>query len=250
MEMNIEFFVIAALATVFAGTSKGGFGSGAAFASSAILATVIDPGVAVGFMLPLLMVMDLGGFKPYWKKWNTMAAFWLILGALPGGISGALFFSYTNDAALRVLIGVISIAFVVWQVAKNLGYVRPVALVRVRLWGIICGVAAGFTSFVSHAGGPPAAIYLLARNLGKTEFQATTVLVFWAVNLSKVVPYAALGLFSKQSLLLNVYFIPFALFGVWLGVVLHRWMSEKVYFGLTYVLLLITGARLIWMAFV
>ena len=43
MYLNFEFIVIAAFATVFAGISKGGFGSGAAFASAAILATIIEP---------------------------------------------------------------------------------------------------------------------------------------------------------------------------------------------------------------
>ena len=71
MYLNFEFIVIAALATVFAGISKGGFGSGAAFASAAILATIIEPGTAIGIMLPLLILMDLGSLKPYWKKWRS-----------------------------------------------------------------------------------------------------------------------------------------------------------------------------------
>ena len=55
---GIGFFSIAALAVVFAGISKGGFGSGAAFAAVAILATIIEPGQAIGITLPLLMLMD------------------------------------------------------------------------------------------------------------------------------------------------------------------------------------------------
>ena len=38
------FFVFAIPAVVFAGISKGGFGSGAAFASASILALVLEPG--------------------------------------------------------------------------------------------------------------------------------------------------------------------------------------------------------------
>ena len=56
---DMVFFIIAAAAVVFAGISKGGFGSGAAFAGAAILATIIDPGEAIGIMLPLLMLMDI-----------------------------------------------------------------------------------------------------------------------------------------------------------------------------------------------
>ena len=52
-----SFLIISAGAVVFAGISKGGFGSGAAFVSAAILATIINPGQAIGIMLPLLMLM-------------------------------------------------------------------------------------------------------------------------------------------------------------------------------------------------
>ena len=69
MYLNFEFILIAAFATVFAGISKGGFGSNAAFVSAAILATIIEPGSAIGIMLPLLILMDLGSLKPFWKKW-------------------------------------------------------------------------------------------------------------------------------------------------------------------------------------
>jgi uncharacterized membrane protein YfcA len=41
---------------------------------------------------------------------------------------------------------------------------------------------------------------------------------------------------------------PFALIGAWLGVKAHYWIPERLFFGLTYVLLLFTGVRLIWVA--
>ena len=114
--------------------------------------------------------------------------------------------------------------------------------------GLIAGALAGFTSIVSHAGGPPAAVYLLSKRPNKTEFQATTVIIFWAINLAKAVPYAFLGLFNLETLTLNVALAPFALIGVWMGVKAHHWMSDRLFFALTYALLTVTGLRLIWMA--
>ena len=112
--------------------------------------------------------------------------------------------------------------------------------------GAFAGVLAGFTSFVSHAGGPPAAVYLLSRKPSKTEYQATTVLVFWVINLAKAVPYAGLGLFSAETLKLDLVLAPFALFGTWAGVRLHHIMPERLFFAVAYVLLTVTGAKLIW----
>lgn len=246
--MSISFFLIAAVAVTFAGVSKGGFGSGAAFAAGAILATVIDPGVAIGIMLPLLMLMDVTSLKPYWGKWRALDSVLLILGSLPGVAIGAWLYSKVDADFFRILIGIIAILFVLWQGAQRLGWLSPPKRALPNWAGLLAGAIAGFTSFISHAGGPPAAVYLLSKRPTKTEYQASTVIIFWAINWAKVIPYTALGLFSWDTLKIDLMLSPFAVLGVYLGVKGHNWISETWFFRLTYVLLLVTGARLIWVA--
>lgn len=245
IEFSISFFAVAVPAVLFAGISKGGFGSGAAFASSTILALVLDPGTALGLMLPLLLVMDAANLKAYWGKWDSRDAGRLISGAVPGVALGALFYTAVSADTVRLLIGAISVGFVLWQVALRVGLrfgVTPMG----SLGGVIAGVVTGFSSFVSHAGGPPAAVYLLTRPLDKTRFQSTTVAVFSVVNVVKMVPYGILGIFTMQSLLADVILAPVAILGAWIGVRLHFLISKAVFFGVTYVLLLTTGSKLIF----
>ena len=243
---SFEFFLIAAAAVVFAGISKGGFGSGAAFVAAAALATVIDPGQAIGLMLPLLMLMDVSSLKPYWGKWLKKESIYLCLGGMPGVALGLCFYKLSDANMLRLLIGLISLLFVFWQVMQSCGLVAT-PKEKLSPWaGGLAGIAAGFTSFVSHAGGPPAAIYLLSAKPSKTEYQATTVIVFWVINIAKALPYSFLGLFTWETLKLDVMLAPFAFLGVWLGVKGHRLISERYFFLLTYLLLLATGIRLIW----
>ena len=250
MYLNFEFIVIAAFATVFAGISKGGFGSGAAFASAAILATIIEPGTAIGIMLPLLILMDLGSLKPYWKKWRSRESWILIIGSIPGVILGTLLYSNVSADFFRILIGVICLSFVIWQSLQKWNVIEKSVHPLRDLYGIFLGCFAGFTSFISHAGGPPAAIYLLSKKPSKTEYQATTVIVFWAVNLAKVIPYTFLGLFTIDTLVLDMILSPFAMLGVWIGVKVHYLISEELFFLFTYILLTITGVRLIWVALI
>jgi uncharacterized membrane protein YfcA len=247
VELGFVFFLYAGGAVLFAGISKGGFGSGAAFASSAILALVIEPGLALGVMLPLLMLIDVATLPAYWGKWRWRESMLLILGGVPGVAAGALFYTAVNADALRVLIGAIAVAFVAWQVAQRRGWVRPAQADGADWNGLFWGVLTGFTSFVSHAGGPPAAVFLLGRKLNKTEYQASSVLVFWIVNITKAIPYTFLGLFTLETIWANVLLSPFAVAGVWIGVKAHALVPERIFFGLTYVLLLITGSRLIWL---
>ncbi len=246
LTLDLTFFLVAGPAVLFAGISKGGFGSGASFASASVLALVVEPGLALGVMLPLLMLIDVSTLKPYWRKWDWQASKLLILGALPGVALGAALYSHAEPDVFRVLIGVISVGFVVWQVANRQGWVQMADHVFSPRAGAIAGAIAGFTSFVSHAGGPPAAVYLLTKNLSKTQFQATTVLVFWVINIAKFIPYAALGMFTMQTAFANLMLAPFAILGAWLGVIAHRLVPERIFFALTYVLLVMTGVKLIW----
>jgi uncharacterized membrane protein YfcA len=246
LTLDPTFFLIAGPAVIFAGISKGGFGSGAAFAAASILALVVEPGLALGVMLPLLMLIDVSTLRPYWGKWDRQASLLLILGAVPGVALGAALYKVAEPDVFRVLIGGISLGFVLWRFALGRGYIRA-AQRQLPLWaGALAGAVAGFTSFVSHAGGPPAAVYLLSKKLGKTEFQATTVLVFWVVNIAKFVPYAFLGMFTFETGVANLVLAPFALFGAWLGVKAHRWVPERLFFTIAYVLLTVTGTKLIW----
>ncbi|SEQ10447.1 sulfite exporter TauE/SafE family protein [Thalassovita taeanensis] len=246
MQLDWAFFAVAAPAVTFAGVSKGGFGSGAAFAAASILALVLEPGQALGIMLPLLMLIDLATLRPYWQKWSWPDARLLILGGVPGVALGAWLYQVADADLFRLLIGGISLLFVLWQVAQKSGLIWPARRALPGWAGALAGVVAGFTSFVSHAGGPPAAVYLLSRGLGKTPFQATTVLIFWVINIIKFVPYAVLGIFTAQSLLADLMLAPFAVLGAWLGVKAHHRVPERMFFGLTYVLLTVTGLKLIW----
>jgi uncharacterized protein len=246
LELNGMFFAIAGPAVMFAGVSKGGFGSGAAFASASILALLLEPGLALGIMLPLLMLIDAVTLKPYWKQWSCPDVRVLILGGIPGVALGAGFYRVAQPDLLRFLIGGISIAFVVWQLARRRGWIRQYSH-RIPVWAGVCaGVVTGFASFVSHAGGPPAAVYLLSRQMSKTRYQGTTVLIFWVINIAKFIPYAFLGMFTAQTLLANILLAPFALAGAWMGVQAHRLVPENLFFAITYVLLSVTGSKLIW----
>ncbi len=248
MVMDLTFFALAIPAVIFAGVSKGGFGSGAAFAATPLLALILEPGAAIGLMLPLLMLMDVTALRPYWKRWDWACAKALILGAVPGVILGGLLYKITNPDVFRFLIGAVALGFVGFQVTRKLGWYNPAAHHFSLAAGRVAGAVAGLTSFISHAGGPPAAVFLLSRGLDKTTYQATTVITFWAINLLKFGPYMYLGIFTWDTARADLFLIPFAIAGVYLGVYAHRLLSDRGYFALTYLLLTVTGIKLIWEA--
>ena len=240
------FFACAIPAVIFVGISKAGFGSGAAFAATPLLALVVEPAVAIGLMLPLLMLMDVSSLRPYWRQWSGRDAALLIIGSLPGVALATFVYARADGDILRLLLGVISVGFVIFQIARGRGLVRVRAKPHGKLVGLFAGSVAGFTSFIAHAGGPPAAIYMLSQNLSKTTYKATSVTVFRAINIFKAVPYALTGIFTLEIFKADLYLVPFVLIGVWLGLKAHRILPERPFFLVTYVLLTVTGAKLIF----
>ncbi|HIE55013.1 MAG TPA: hypothetical protein EYP90_07525, partial [Chromatiaceae bacterium] len=101
MILDLTFFLFAVPAVIFAGVSKGGFGSGVAFAATPLLALIVSPGQAIGLMLPLLMLMDVTALRPYWRKWDWPGARALMTGAVPGVALGALLYSVADADLFR-----------------------------------------------------------------------------------------------------------------------------------------------------
>jgi uncharacterized protein len=217
MELDLLFFAAAVPSVLIAGISKGGFPGAGAVVASPILALVIEPRPAVALMLPLLMLMDVASLRAYWGLWSWSEAKTLMLGAVPGVLLGSLLFGVVSDDVVRITIGAIAIGFVAYRLGRRFGGLGAGRRMPGRLEGLFWGVVAGFTSFVGNAGGPAASVYLLGRRLEKTVFQATSVIVFWWMNLIKFPSYLTLGMFTREAAVADLILAPVALAGVALG---------------------------------
>jgi hypothetical protein len=82
------------------------------------------------------------------------------------------------------------------------------------------GMTAGFASTVANGAGPVMNLYLLSQRLPKETFVATGAWFFLVVNLSKVPIYVAYGLFTRESLLFDLFMVPVVLSGALVG----RWV--------------------------
>ena len=110
-----------------------------------------------------------------------------------------------------------------------------------RVKGSFWGAVAGFTSFGVHAGGLPVNIYLLPQRLDKTIFVGTTVIFFAIVNFVKLAPYAYLGQLNLGNLTTSLILAPFVPVGFWMGIKLHKWINEKLFYNLAYIFLLVAS---------
>lgn len=244
-DMTTTAYALAALGVLIAGISKGGFGAGVGFLATPLMALVISPTEAVAIMLPLLILIDQVGVASYWRKWSWAAVRPIILFGAVGILIGSLVFQFVSPDMLRLGLGVIAILFTLFQVAQARG--RIGAGVRGGpVSGALLGIATGFTSTISHAGGPPVTAHLLSLKLDKLTYQASSVLIFWAINLLKVGPFFAIGVLDGVSLWRSLSLAPFAVIGVLVGVWAHKRVPQELFFRVMTIALFITGAKLVW----
>ena len=123
------------------------------------VATVIDPGQAIGLMLPLLMLMDVTSLKPYWGQWLKKESLYLCLGGMPGVALGVWFYSLADADMLRLLIGVISLLFVIWTIQAT--WFAPGRKPPLGRW--TCRSCRRVYHFVSHAGGPRSNLFTVRK---------------------------------------------------------------------------------------
>ncbi len=240
------FYAAAIPAVLLFGISKGGFGGGFGVIAVPLMALVVSPPQAAGILLPILCLMDLFSVRAYRNKWVSSELIVLLPASMLGIGLGTWLFRYMSADLVRLVLGAVAVAFANnVPISKLLGRSKAPAHFS-KTTGMLGGAVAGFTSFVAHAGGPPINMYLLRRPLDRTAFVGTTVLFFAVVNYVKLVPYAWLGQLATDNLSTSLVLAPIAPIGVWLGVYLHKRVSETFFFATVYVLLFAIGVKLIW----
>ena len=238
------FYVAAVPAVLLAAISKGGFGGGLAMLGVPALSLVLPASQAAAIMLPILCLMDVVGVWGYRKSWDRRN-FWIMAsGALVGIVIGTLSFRLFSDAAIRFMVGCVAVTF---SLAYWFGRKQGTSTYDATAGkGMFCGALSGFTSFLAHAGGPPANAFLLPQRLDKTLFVGTMVMLFTAINYAKLLPYWWLGLLPVGNLTMSLVLSPLAPIGVVLGIWLHRRISPTWFYRLCYLFLFATGMKLLY----
>jgi uncharacterized membrane protein YfcA len=235
------FWLLGLTAVLLTGISKAGLGGGAGGVSTPLLSTVISPVSAAAIMLPVLCVMDIFGIRAYLWKWDRAVARRIVGGGLAGCVAGAATFSWLNDNWIRILLGTIALGFLAFSYLPKRTIGRPSARA-----GWFWSALSGYTSFVTHSGGPPMMVYLLPLRLDKSTFIATSLVFFAAMNYAKILPYLWLGLFDARNLATSALLVPLGIAGIYLGVWLQKRIEPRLFYRVVHGLLFATGTKLLY----
>jgi len=240
------FYLAAVPAVLLTGVSKAGLGGAIGVLGVPILALVVDVPQAAAIMLPILLAMDAIGVIAFRRRFDAAVLRHAIPAAMVGIAFGALLFRVVDARWITALIGLEAIVFALLKFSEGsrawTGSPQPLSVARARFWPAV----AGFTSFVSHAGGPPMMQLLLPLRLDPVTFVGTTTWFFAAVNAAKLLPYAWLGQFDATNLGTSLALMPAVPVGYFAGLRLLRWIKPAAFVRVATWALFVTGLKLAW----
>ena len=237
------FYCVAIPAVLLMGLSKSGFLSGFGAFATPLLALVVPVPQAAAIMLPLLLVMDAAGLQQLWRECDRVLLKRLLPPGLLGTLLGTLLFGVLPAKTVAGVVGALTLLFL----AQRLLFPPRADAQPPPHWlGRLLAVASGFTSFVAHAGSPPINAYVLPLRLTAITYAGTMSVFFAAMNLSKWVPYAWLGLLDMRNMSTALLLLPLAPVGVWLGLWLVRRIASHWFYRIAYGGMFCTGAKLLW----
>jgi uncharacterized membrane protein YfcA len=244
MEFSLLFFAVAGAAAFFVGASKGGLPM-VGVLGVPLLALVMSPVAAAALLLPVYIVSDMVGLWAYRKEYSPRNLAILIPAMVFGVGLGWATARITEEWMVTLLVGVIGLYYCITVVFRNTrAPPRPADIPRGVFWGMI----AGFTSFVSHTGGPPYQAYVLPQKLPKMMFAGTSTIVFAVINLVKLVPYWALGQFNPGNLEVAAMLSPVAVAGALIGYKLTTVIPETLFYRIVEAALFLISLKLIYEA--
>ena len=240
------FWICGTIAVAAFGLSKGGF-VGLAVLGLPVFALALPPLTAAAIMLPVLMAQDIVTIWAFRKNIDRRSFVVLLIGCLIGTAIGAATVTSISDAGLKLMVGIIALAFALnWWVLRLRGVAEAPPYRAPDAAGVFWGIWCGVTSFIAHAGAPPAQVYLMPQRLAPAVFAGTLGWLFFVVNIVKLWPYLQLGLITGETLIGSAALLPFAIAGNMFGIWLVRRITVARFYPLIYGMLLLVGLKLTW----
>jgi uncharacterized membrane protein YfcA len=239
----IDPITVYVLAVVFVATLiRSTLGFGEALVAVPLLALRLPLTVAAPLAVIVSVAMAAVIVLQDWRHVELRSATGLILAALPGIPVGILLLAKGNEPMIKLILGVIIIAFSLYSViGKQALHLRE----DHRGWLLGCGLASGVLGGAYGMNGPPLAVYGALRRWSPQHFRATLQGYFLVASLAGLIGYAIAGLWTPAVTRYFLLSLPAVVIATLMGRAVNQRMKGHGFFRLVYAGLIAIGSILI-----
>ena len=238
-DLAITFAVMAIF--LFAGIIKGFLGIGLPAAAMAFLTLVMDPTIAISLLTLPIIFTNIMQYTRCENPRSVARNYWIFALAIVVSIFITSFFILSYPKAL--LTTSIGLAMIAFSLTQMFGTKFPIG--DGYGWHIGVGLFSGILGGLSSIWSPPVAMYLLARNVEKSEFIGATGFLFLAGSLPLALGLALAGVLTADTVLHSLMGLVVVLAGFRIGEALHQFVPQGMFRQIVLWAFLIMGTRLI-----
>lgn len=216
-------------------------GTGYVILGLPLLALVFDPKMLVVVMtihsafLGLAILVQARQHAEWWRVWR------LLIGGVIGLPIGVQLLSVIDVTVLRLVMGVVIIAFAVLLMFTAGWKVR-----HERTAHLTVGLSSGVLNGLIAMSGPPVVLFLTNQAVDKGRLRASMTLFFFLQNLVTIPLFAAKGLLGMPELKLSAMLFPALAVGTLSGLYLHRHIAEGWFRRVLLWIMLVAGGLALW----
>ncbi|HZT77563.1 MAG TPA: sulfite exporter TauE/SafE family protein [Vicinamibacterales bacterium] len=176
-----------------------------------------------------------------WRRIDLRSAAGLVAATLVGIPLGLLLLARVDDRVVKLLLGVIVIAFAAYALAARR---RHAADGHHTPWLIACGFAAGVLGGAYGMNGPPLVVYGMRRGWSPQQFRATLQGYFLPASVAGMIGYGRIGLWGGSVTRYFAWSLPAVAAAVLIGRAINDRVPAVLFRRLVYAGLIVTGAVL------
>lgn len=192
----------------------------------------IQINIILSLCLSAFMILKIG------KEVDKPLLIRLMKGSVIGLILGLLIYLFIDIRWLKVFVGGLILLL-------TLLLILNLALHQTKNRDFAAGGISGLLTTSIGVPGPPLLLYFSGAGMDKATLRSTTLAYYLVVYFASLIMQMAFGGTNKEIWSSSLTALPALIVGILLGQLLFKWIDQKTFRWITYVILLFTGAYLL-----
>lgn len=194
--------------------------------------TAVQINIVLSICLSVVMIFKIA------KEVDRLLLMKLIKGSTLGLVSGIFIYLYLDAQLLQVAVGGLILIVTILLMLK-------MTIRQTTAKDYVMGGISGLLTTSIGVPGPPLLLYFSGVGTNKTILRSTTLAYYLFVYSVSLIMMVSVSGTSKEVWISSFIALPSLFVGILLGQQLFKWVSQKMFRAITYVILISTGVYLV-----